>query len=757
MEGAAYLDGEDSRTRSGYSPSMRTGLLLLALTAACSQPEWEGGFDEPVARPEHPRPDWRRDSFVNLNTAWDFAYDPQDQGLSEGWQHGAQPFSDTIQLPWAWEAPLSGLVQPHEGEYLPPILDPDDSSYRGVAWYRLQLPGPLPQGDDWWLVFGAVDFEATVWVDGVQVGQHTGGYAPFSVNLSQGAGSRQGAVITVRVVDHTEANPDGLVQPVGKQGGFWYTRTSGIWQTVYLEQRPRLHLRGLTLRPDPELGEVQIIPDFAGVARVEVVASLDGEVVGQASAPAGTPTPLRLVLSQVAPWSHATPTLYDLEVRLISASGTDVVRSYFGLVEVGRDWLPGRSPDDTDDPLQQAQVFTVNGEPTPLRCVLDQSYWPDGILTAPSLDDIEEDIALVQDMGFNCVRVHIKGEEPVKLRLLDEAGLYVVQDVPSLDMLARNTQGFAGREHFESTLTELITRDRNHPSILLWTVFNENWGLISNGRVVGPTLLSDEPELRDWVQDMVELTHELDPTRPVEDNSAGGLVGDFEHVTGDSNSFHFYDEDPARWRELMEAQSEATFPGSTANWVGDEPQSGQPWWNSEFASFSYSAQPEGEAHWCALFGALNEQRRLPRLVGTTLTQLTDVEFELNGLVRYDRTPHDSLCTGDGVGLVDVLGPDFVGFDWLPGEQLQRNRTYAAPLFFSQWEGSESREITVRAWWPEENLEAGEVVVTSQPWEVVPFELLLEELPEDSGETELAIEALVDGVRVAANRIEVEIR
>lgn len=718
-------------------------MIPLLLLLACSPEPWDGTFPDGVARPEHPRPQHRRDAWINLNTTWQFAWDPDDVGLAEDWESRDDVWTDEIAVPWAWEAPLSGLGE--VPDRYSPAVTAEALTYRGAAWYRLQLPGPLPSGDDWYLVFGAVDWSATVWVDGVEVGHHEGGYAPFSVNLSAAAAGDEPPVIVVRAEDLTELAD--RAQPVGKQGGAWYTRVSGIWQTVYLEQRPPVYLTDLRVVPVLEAGALDLWWEtVGGDAVLTATARLDGQVVGEAT---GSASPLRLTLDPALPWSPVSPTLYDLELTLDSG---DVLHTRAGLAEAGVDWIPGRSPDDTDNIRKQARSFTLNGDPVYLRCVLDQSWWPDGLMTAPSLDAIRSDLELARDLGFNCIRLHIKPDEPVKLDLLDELGFLVVYDIPSLDMAAANTADFVGRDHFEATLREAVARDASHPSILLWVVFNENWGLSANGSLASPAPLADDPDMQAWVTDMVDLTQRLDPTRPVEDNSAGGIVGVFEHVGGDSNSFHWYEDDPAAWRAFLDAQDALTYEGSTANYVGGAVQDAAPWWNSEFAAFSFLGSPDDAL--CDLWPALNELRRQPRLTGYVVTQLTDVEYEENGLVTFDRQDKD-LCERHGVGLPDLLGDDFVGWEWLPDHELTAGEAVDVPLWVSHWSGPDPLVTTVVLAW-EGTEEAGRAEVSAAPYgnTAVSVELTA---PSTGGDRVLVATLLDgDGERVAANRIPVTI-
>lgn len=738
----------------------RLSLCLLLYVASCAESRtWDGTFDKPIARPEHPRPDFRRDSFINLNTQWDFAYDPRNLGIEEQWFERDNVWTDRIQLPYAWEAPLSGLVPPHEGPYS--LFDtPRATTYRGIAWYRLKLPAPLPRkrGLDWHLIFGAVDFKATAWINGKEGITHEGGYDPFSLNLSELADSDARATIVVRVEDFTELND--YAQPVGKQGGTWYTRTSGIWQTVYLEQRPSLYLASMRLTPDLSHGRIDVRLGFnrPASARIEVATMLNGELSGTAQ---GTfqnvaESTLSIALDHVETWDVEHPVLYDLSIRIQEeGSVPDVVHSYFGLVEIRTDWLTGHSPAERDDSLDPYKAVFVNGRPRYLRCVLDQSYYPDGIYTAPSVEAIRNDLQTAKDFEFNCIRMHIKTDEPVKYRLADEMGLHVLYDIPALDIAARNVSGFAGREFFEHVLRAAIERDANHPSVAAWVVFNENWGLLSNGSVLNPISMSDSLDIRNWVGEMVSLARSLDPTRPVEDNSAGGVVRKFEHVESDLNSFHYYGSDAAAFRAFLEDQAAEVFPGSTANFVGSTPQDGDPWLNSEFASFSTLGATRGPQIYCDLFMLLNEMRRQPKLVGWVLTELTDVEYELNGLLNYDRSPKPDLCERDGVSLKDVFGDDFIAFDWLPGHVILAGAPVNVPLRYSHWSAGSVEPRMLRIKWDDQP--SVELSFSTAAFEVSPVTVPALETPETLGRHTLIAEVLdANGARVCANRIEVEV-
>lgn len=750
--------------RPRLASTLLTALLAAALAVlsvvACAPAPSDYALDG-VVRPEHPRPDLRRDTFVNLNVRWDFAFDPDDVGLDAGWAGRDDVWDHEIQVPFAWDAPLSGVAPDPRGEYgLGATLEPD--TYRGVAWYRLRLPPGLPrpeEGRHWWIVFGAVDFHADVFVDGREAASHDGGYAPFAVDLTA-AGAGEAPTIVVRVEDDPEHG--ALDQPVGKQGSVWYTRTSGIWQTVYLETRPAYFLTHLAAIPDLAAGAVTVEATLNRPAAAHVVATaaLDGREVGrgEADTAGADPVSIRLSLTDVRPWAPEHPTLYDLTLEVHGEDGgTDRVRAYFGLAEVGTGWLPGRAPEDGAAPADQGKAFLLNGEPRLLRCVLDQSYNPGGVYTAPDLALIREDLETARRLGFNCIRLHIKTDEPVKLRLADELGLLVVQDIPSLDMFAKNVPGFSGRRWFEEGMRDAILRDRIHPSILMWVVFNENWGLDATGdALLHPKTLAEDADLQAWVRETVAEARRLDPTRPVEDNSAGGAVGVFEHLDTDSNSFHWYQNDAAGWRDFLATQAADTFPGSTAHFVGGAVQDGDPWWTSEFANDNVLGANHDPGLYCNLYGMFNELRRRPRLAGFVLTQLTDVEYEESGLLTYQRDDKD-LCVRGGVGLADVAGDAFVGFEWLPDHAVPAGEPVDVPLFFSDWTpGGALGPLTAHLAW-DDAAAVGDWAVPAAPYDVAAFEATGVRAPTAPGAHTLVAEVRdAAGARICASWIAVEV-
>jgi len=755
-------------TRAGWA-----GLVLLALGTAgagCDDeaepaPEWDGSFASPVARPEHPRPDLRRDSFLSLNTVWQFAYDPDDEGIGAKWYRSgkASTWPEEIQVPYAWESPLSGLVPPREGEYEfgDALASP---TYRGVAWYRLELPGhlpPLAEGNHWYVVFGAVDYQTTVYVNGKEVGRHEGGYDPFSIDLSAQVGETERPVIVLRVEDDCDLDDDDLTQPVGKQGGVWYTRTSGIWQSVYLEARPAVHVESYRVLFDSGDDQIRVrvrLSQSAAAGSVTATTWLESApdvVIGSAEQSfSGEQVEIAVPLAEVDRWEPDAPVLYGLDLAVTADDGAaDVVHGFYGLVEVATEWHPGQGPADGAAVEEQYQYVLINGRPRYLRCVLDQSYWPDGIMTAPSLQAIRADLEAARDLGFNCIRLHIKADEPVKYRLMDEMGFLVIYDMVALDLRAANYgPEFAGRARFETAMRRVMERDANHPSIAAWVVFNENWGLSEYGGLAIPPV-ADSPEIVAWATEMVNLARELDPTRPSEDNSAGGLVGAYEHFDTDLNTFHWYGEDISELRSHLEAEAAATYPGSSHNFVGGGAQDGAPWLISELGPFSVLGNPT-EARYCKLWSLINEVRRQPKLVGMVITELTDVEYERNGLLDYHRARKTILCERDGVTIDEALGADFIGFEDLPGREIAAGSQVTIPLWYAHWSGpdGEARRVVLR--WAD-GTDQAETSVEPMPYHNVPIPDLVLAAPAETGSAALIAEVFDQSdQRIAANRVEV---
>lgn len=633
-----------------------------------SAPEPTGSHPLPaqsVPRPEHPRPDFRRSEWLCLNGSWDFAFDPDDRGRTDGWQHAGASFPDRILVPFPWESPAAWGDAGQAGDarfssshaYREPVEQPVEPVVRGpwhdqrnrarrqtIGWYRRAFTVPA----EWqrpdrrlFLVIGAADWEATVYCNGVQVGSHEGGYTPFSVELTgllRPAGEEN--TLVIRVFDPSDADTPG-----GKQH-WWYERTSGIWQTVYLEARPEGHLSHLRVVPDVKGKRIQVevgVCPVAGNFEVRVTArSPEGEAfAASVVCPGCERRTLELPLGpHPALWSPDDPRLYDLTVEVAApAAGeraTDVVHSYFGMRHVAAGMLPG-----TETPC-----ITLNGRPLYLRTALHQSFHPAGVYAYVDDQIIRDDLGAAKAAGLNGLRLHIKVDDPRLYYWADRLGVAILYDLPNT---AR--QSPEARRHWERTLRAAIERDANHPSILVWVLFNETWGL-GDARAY-----KQDADTQGWVEEMVGLARRLDPSRLIEDNSPCH----YDHVVTDVNSWHFYINDYERARAHIADAVARTEPGSGWNYVPGRAQGREPLINSEYGGIA-AGDGDKDVSFC-LKWLTNELRRHEKIGGYVYTELTDVEWEHNGLVRYDRLPKEFPYD-----LRDVLGADVVVVDGPPIRQ-----------------------------------------------------------------------------------------
>jgi beta-galactosidase/beta-glucuronidase len=496
----------------------------------------------------------------------------------------ASRFDLGIRVPFAPQWPLSGLR-----------LRRAD-----VGWYVRSFDVP-PGAGPLLLHFGAVDYRARVWVDGALVAEHEGGHTPFQAEIGEVVrGGR--ATVVVRADDPLE----DVEVPRGKQfwaerpEGIFYTATTGIWQSVWLERLPERSLSGVRVAPLAELGAIEVAAD--GPGRAEVAVRLEGREVARGR-------PGRIPLSEVKLWSPERPVLYEVEVRLLDASGAvlDSVARRTGLRTVGcRD---GR--------------FLLNGEPYVQRLVLDQGYWPEGGLTAPSTLALRRDIEAAQALGFNGARKHQKLEDPRWLDLADELGFLAWVEMPAFHRWSP-----AAFQRLAREWTEAVERDRDHPSVVAWTPVNESFGLRE----------LPEPERARVLVELYRLTHALDPTRPVSGNDG------WEHALTDLCTLHDYApaaELAARYATLERAlgggrPAPAYLPGFGRR--------EEPLIVSEFGGLALRGS--GGWGWSEVGDPAKLIREYSAMVSALLqagpvegfcyTQLTDVEQERNGLLTADR-------------------------------------------------------------------------------------------------------------------------
>ena len=562
-----------------------------------------------VPRPEHPRPDFQRSGWINLNGPWQFEIDRERKGMEHGYTSGSN-LTKRITIPFPPESRLSGV---------------GERDFMESVWYRRKVKIPGEWRDSRTMLhFGAVDYESWAWVNGIPVGHHKGGYSSFEYDITTAVRETEEAEIVVRVLDD---NRTGL-QACGKQStepesyGCHYTRVTGIWQTVWLEKVPTTYISHFRVAPDPASGRAFIAVNLGGPpasGTLGVTVSRDGNEIAKSEVELGMPsTCLSVGIPGPNMWSPEDPQLYGMKLELSMRDGeSDSVSSYFGI----------RSFE-----LRGSKIL-LNGRPRFLRLVLDQGYYPDGIYTAPSDDALRNDILISKEMGFDGARLHQKVFEPRLLHWCDVLGYLVAGEYGDWGAEIENP---STHESIMNEWTEVVLRDINHPSIVIWTPFNE--------RALGKA----EGTVRDFLRDMVRLTRALDHTRPVIDTSG------HMHVETDIYDIHDYEQDPKEFRSHYERFGQTGIPSDLRRPEGDEsvPYQGQPfivseyggtWWNpdapADGRSWGYGERPASAEAFVERYRALTDViLSNPRASGFCYTQLCDVEQEVNGLLTYERRP-----------------------------------------------------------------------------------------------------------------------
>ncbi len=550
-----------------------------------------------IPRPEYPRPQLVRAEWINLNGMWEFEQDSGKSGEARGLVMQKEPYSQTILVPFCAESELSGI---------------GNKDFMPCVWYRRSFIIPSEwRGKQIILHFGACDYETTVWVNGAEVGRHIGGYSPFAFDITGALQNGENTVV-VRAVDDTTSP----LQATGKQSikylsaDCFYTRTTGIWQTVWLEAVPNTYIESFRVYPSVDDGIATIVAKVNGSTdnvKLKAIALAEGSVVGEATAAAHSPAVITLKLSDVFEWSVEEPFLYDLELTLLQDSEElDTVSSYFGLRSIRID----------------GKRVLINNKPVFQRLVLDQGFYPDGIYTAPTDEALKRDIELSIAMGFNGARLHEKVFEPRFIYWADKLGYLVWGEYPNwgldhtdLQVLSRVTQEWL----------EVLERDFNHPSIVGWCPFNE-------------TYREQDDEL---LRTVYLLTKSVDPTRPVIDTSG------YVHVETDIWDSHNYEQDTDKFAAAFEEfKTKDTVYENCAQpcCYEGEPyfvsEYGGIWWNpTEEDGWGYGKRPSSEAEFLDRYRRLTETLLFhPKMFGFCYTQLYDVEQEVNGLYTYNREP-----------------------------------------------------------------------------------------------------------------------
>lgn len=558
-------------------------------------------FMKSVPRPEYPNPIFERKNWQNLNGEWDFEIDFGNSGEERGLFRDSVKLSDKIIVPFCPESTLSGIGY---------------TDFMKSVWYKRTITVTKNQLKDLvFLHFGAVDFFTTVYVNEKKAGTHYGGYSSFSFDITKLLKDGDNT-ITVHAVDDTRSP----MQARGKQSEQYYshacdyTRTTGIWQTVFLEFVPKTYIKSVRYYPNIHTSSVLIEAELSGDGVFEAAAFFNGEKVGFASASSsfGNCVYCTLTLSKTHLWELSSGCLYDLELKF----GKDKVKSYFGLREVK---------------LSEGK-FMLNGKSTFMRLVLDQGFYPDGIYTAASDEALIRDIELSMSVGFNGARLHQKIFEPRFLYHCDRLGYMVWGEHGNWGM---DISDYNSLKHFLPEWLSALKRDFNHPAIIGWCPFNETWDY--NGK----------RQDNDIIHTVYKATKAYDKTRPCIDTS-----GNY-HVETDIYDVHDYNQDPKtftqNYNKLMtsgELFDRVSLSDSTRQVYGGEPvfiseYGGIKWSaeNSNSNAWGYGDAPKTKKEFLSRYeGLTNAILDNDKIIGFCYTQLTDVEQEQNGIFTYDRKP-----------------------------------------------------------------------------------------------------------------------
>ncbi|KMT62876.1 glycoside hydrolase family 2 protein [Paenilisteria newyorkensis] len=583
-----------------------------------------------MLREEYPRPQFVRENWMNLNGEWEFAFDDGDVGLREGWFRGDVTFAKRIVVPFAYQTALSGI---------------DDQAHHEIVWYKREfaLDGDLDGGKEVKLHFGAVDYSASVFVNGQKVGEHDGGHTSFTLDITPFVAGGEAVTLVVRVFDpqKDETIPRGKQSWTPEPDAIWYTNTTGIWQTVWLEIVDALHIEKLRMTPNVDTGMVELDLIFAGgvIGKRLRYAIHFGETLVAEDAVTLTQNHMQRDVSiyqkQIfrSPnhndgwnWTPENPNLFQIEFCLEDDSTMyDEVSSYFGMRKVHT----------------EAGMVYLNNRPYYQKLVLDQGYWRDGLLTAPSDEALRYDIELAKEMGFNGCRKHQKVEDPRFLYWADTLGYLVWGECAAAPVYTEDAATRLTREWLE-----IIERDYNHPSIVTWVPINESWGVpgIHNNR-----------EQQHHTQAMYHLIHSLDKTRPVISNDGWEMTE--TDICAVHNYSHGREDEPQKYADFSRTihdkeailKSQSTLRAIYA--AGFEHQ-GAPILLTEFggigfqtgdqSGWGYTSVKNAEEFVADYSRVMHAVYSSKALHGYCYTQLTDVEVEINGLLTYDREPKCEL-------------------------------------------------------------------------------------------------------------------
>ncbi|MFD1430246.1 glycoside hydrolase family 2 protein [Lacticaseibacillus mingshuiensis] len=584
-----------------------------------------------MARTEYPRPQFVRDGdWQSLNGTWQFSFDDDDRGRGAHWENGLPNNHTQINVPFVYQAPASGI---------------DDQTVHDIVWYQRDLAITAPQaGQRALLHFGAVDYFADVFVNGQLVGHHEGGDSSFTFDITDALTADAQQVLTVRAEDRTydETLPRGKQSWTGHAEAIWYTNSTGIWQPVWLEVVNAARLESVRLTPDLDHTSIGIAAELSDAAiggSLKIAISFKGELVAEDTVRIvanHTVRSIDLVQQHIFrtsfhndgwTWTPENPNLFDITFTVLAVDGqqTDTVASYFGLRKVSR---------------ENGMIF-LNNRPCYQRLVLDQGYWPEGLLTAPTDEAFKKDIELAKAAGFNGCRKHQKVEDPRFLYWADKLGYLVWEEIASVPYFSENSV-----DRVIDAWQDTVRRDYNHPSIIMWVPFNESWGV---------DRIHYDTQVQHFSTAVYHLVHTLDDTRLVMTNDGwettdGDVIGIHNYSHGDSAesaAYHHFKDTLSTTEKILD-QSSANW----ANFANGYTYQGQPIVLSEFGGIGFDASRKDGWGYTRATSVDNYLSELTRVLdalqaseclwGYCYTQLTDVMQEVNGVLTKDREPKAPL-------------------------------------------------------------------------------------------------------------------
>lgn len=584
-----------------------------------------------MSRAEYPRPQFVRSEWINLNGKWQFEFDDKNEGWKEKYAN-QEKLTREINVPFVYQSELSGI---------------NDRTIHEYIWYKKEIELDHPHDKETLLHFGAVDYYCKVYVNGQFVGEHEGGHTSFHFNISDKlVKGKQTIAVFVHDPFDDETIPRGKQFWEKESRGIWYTNSTGIWQTVWIEQLDKEHIESVKFTSDFDHGMVSIdllISDFTNLIEenrfLNYTISYKDIMIAEDQIKLNSHNVKRaidIMQNKIFrsnfhdagfAWTPENPNLFDVKLELVNDAGhvLDTIKSYFGYRKVHS---------------ENGMVF-LNNKPYYQKLVLDQGYWPEGLLTAPSASDFKRDIELAKEIGFNGCRKHQKTEDPLFLYYADTLGFLVWGECASAPVYTEKAATRLMKEW-----VEIVERDYNHPSIVTWVPLNESWGV--------PNIHADKKQ-QQFSKTMYHMLHAIDGTRLVISNDG------WEATTTDICAIHNYNhgnhDEKDKYRYFKEALSSVENLLSYAHgkwqvYANGYSHQGEPIMLTEFGGIGFKVDDQkgwGYTSVETVEEYIRDYRRIMEAVyqskglwGYCYTQLTDVEQEINGILTYNRKPKCDL-------------------------------------------------------------------------------------------------------------------